>query len=176
MKHEQSFSFWTRKSNLCPLQWKRRVLTSGLPGNSVNRQIIIFFFFFLRNKEKSESKRMPNQPFSFFFFREKSLVGIQRQMPQTCSLTTAEKDLSQQGHRCRDETHRAVWLSVVSKQVPLSGQNPGHSRRPGRDPSRVLHLLPSMGAPRQSILALASGGHSVTLQNQAAEHSFTQKC
>ena len=66
VKHEQSFSFWTRKSNLCPLQWKRRVLTSGLPGNSVNRQIIIFFFF-LRNKEKSESKRMPNQPFSFFF-------------------------------------------------------------------------------------------------------------
>ena len=34
----------------------------------------------------------------------------------------------------------------------------------------------SMSAPLQSILALASGDHSVTPQDQAAGHSSAQKC
>lgn len=139
VKHEQSFSFWTRKSNLCPLQWKRQVLTTDC-------QIIPLIDkleFFLRNKEKSESKRMPIAS-PLVLSQGKSLVGIQRQMPQTwVAATTAEKDLNQQGHRGRDETHRAVWLSAVSKQVPLSGQNPGHSRRPEGGPSRVAHCSPA---------------------------------
>lgn len=35
---------------------------------------------------------------------------------------------------------------------------------------------PSVSAPLQAILALASGGYPVTPQDQAADHSSAQKC